>query len=177
MKKMLLYTILAILALWAVAAINTDQEITSFTGVIEHHGSHLWLENAAKEEVHLLLAPQAVLDTLGFKCADGDTVKVEGIRDKDLMLVGKLWNESDGGKVYNLRDFETGDIYPGGSTYGVDTKKCIACKLCLMNCPTGAITMVNGRAHIDPEKCTECGICIEGHGTFKGCPVKAIHAK
>ena len=27
---------------------------------------------------------------------------------------------------------------------------------------------------IDLDKCTECGICIDGHGRFKGCPVRAI---
>ena len=38
---------------------------------------------------------------------------------------------------------------------------CIACKLCVRKCDTGAITVENNLARIDPEKCTNCGACVE----------------
>lgn len=46
---------------------------------------------------------------------------------------------------------------------------CIGCMMCTKVCPTGAITVTNFLASIDPAKCTNCGACIEK------CPVKVIH--
>ncbi len=37
---------------------------------------------------------------------------------------------------------------------------CRACQMCLKNCPTDAITMVDGSAYIDSEKCIGCGECV-----------------
>lgn len=45
---------------------------------------------------------------------------------------------------------------------------CIACGICVKNCPYQAITIINNLAVIDREKCTNCGICISK------CPTKAI---
>ena len=39
---------------------------------------------------------------------------------------------------------------------------------CKEICPKGAISMVNGKSHIDPEKCIKCGRCVEV------CPYNAI---
>ena len=39
---------------------------------------------------------------------------------------------------------------------------------CKEVCPKGAISMVNGKSHIDPEKCIKCGRCVEA------CPYNAI---
>ncbi len=42
----------------------------------------------------------------------------------------------------------------------VDTDKCKSCKMCLkLGCP--AISMQNGKAHIDHTQCVGCGICEE----------------
>lgn len=46
-------------------------------------------------------------------------------------------------------------------------RNCIAHK-CQSACNFGAITYINGRAHIDPDKCKECGMCS------KACPYDAI---
>lgn len=45
---------------------------------------------------------------------------------------------------------------------------CIGCGLCVDVCPRNAITLVDGRAVIDPDSCTSCGQCI------LTCPVAAI---
>lgn len=45
---------------------------------------------------------------------------------------------------------------------------CIGCMKCVKMCETGAITVTNFCASIDPEKCTGCGICVEN------CPGKCI---
>ena len=45
---------------------------------------------------------------------------------------------------------------------------CIGCKMCQKVCPSGAITVENNLAHIDPALCTGCGLCVEK------CPKKII---
>ncbi len=46
---------------------------------------------------------------------------------------------------------------------------CIACKKCELNCPHGAIKVIDNLAVIDYEKCVDCGICADV------CPTKCIH--
>jgi len=46
-------------------------------------------------------------------------------------------------------------------------QNCLAAS-CQKVCPKGAITVVNGKSHIDPEKCIKCGKCA------KACPYHAI---
>jgi len=47
------------------------------------------------------------------------------------------------------------------SVYTIDNSNCTGCKECVPVCPTKAITMVNGKAVIDPEGCVNCGICAK----------------
>ncbi len=42
----------------------------------------------------------------------------------------------------------------------LDEAKCQGCVSCLKRCPTGAIRVRNGKAHINPDRCIDCGECI-----------------
>jgi ferredoxin len=49
---------------------------------------------------------------------------------------------------------------------GIDTRKvcnagCIACGICVKNCPENAIILFENIAKIDYEKCTGCGLCAK----------------
>ena len=46
---------------------------------------------------------------------------------------------------------------------------CIACGMCVRNCPQQAVTLVNNVAVIDYAKCSSCGTCVTK------CPKKVIH--
>lgn len=38
---------------------------------------------------------------------------------------------------------------------------CIGCKKCEKVCESGAVTVVDFKATVDPDKCTGCGLCVE----------------
>ncbi|MFR5855793.1 MAG: 4Fe-4S dicluster domain-containing protein [Lachnospiraceae bacterium] len=42
----------------------------------------------------------------------------------------------------------------------LDREKCMGCTNCLKRCPTEAIRLRGGRAHIIDERCIDCGECI-----------------
>ncbi|NIA08923.1 MAG: 4Fe-4S dicluster domain-containing protein [Nitrospiraceae bacterium] len=52
--------------------------------------------------------------------------------------------------------------------FTVDESLCKGCGKCVKNCPQGAITLIDKKAHIDPTQCRGCGICM------KVCPAGAI---
>ena len=51
------------------------------------------------------------------------------------------------------------------------TEECVACGVCLDECPEQAIGEGEELYVIDPEKCTDCGTCVEA------CPSEAIVAE
>ncbi len=60
----------------------------------------------------------------------------------------------------NTRGIEVAEIIPD---------KCIACQICIGECPVGAIELNSaGVAEVDPEVCVGCGKC------FDSCPVNAV---
>jgi Na+-translocating ferredoxin:NAD+ oxidoreductase RNF subunit RnfB len=53
----------------------------------------------------------------------------------------------------------------------LDEEKCLGCTNCIKRCPTGAIRVRNGKAHIIKERCIDCGECI------RVCPHHAKYAE
>lgn len=43
----------------------------------------------------------------------------------------------------------------------VDEEKCVACGICVEECPVDAIAMEDGSARINMEECIKCGVCHE----------------
>jgi Fe-S-cluster-containing hydrogenase component 2 len=50
----------------------------------------------------------------------------------------------------------------------VDKEKCTGCESCVDECPSDAISMVDGKAEVNADSCVDCGVCIDA------CPVEAI---
>lgn len=53
----------------------------------------------------------------------------------------------------------------------VDLGLCIGCGVCTRVCPTKAISIIGGKAHIDQSKCMRCFNCE------RNCPRRAIKIK
>lgn len=49
----------------------------------------------------------------------------------------------------------------------IDLDKCIGCAHCMKACPTEAIRITSGKAHLDENRCVDCGEC------FRVCPTNA----
>ncbi|MBQ8850685.1 MAG: 4Fe-4S binding protein [Clostridia bacterium] len=65
----------------------------------------------------------------------------------------------------------------GCRAFKPDLGKCKSCKVCNVakNCPSGAVTVENGKLTADRTKCTKCGVCI-GKCPFGAFPKEAPSA-
>ncbi len=50
----------------------------------------------------------------------------------------------------------------------VNNEKCTGCESCVAECPSEAISMVEGKAVVNVDSCIDCGVCVDA------CPVEAI---
>lgn len=53
----------------------------------------------------------------------------------------------------------------------INENQCIGCSHCMKICPTEAIRVYDGKAHISESRCIDCGKC------FKICPTRAVYIK
>lgn len=171
MKKVLAL-VMIIASIWGFLVAADLPELLEYKGFAVYNKTHLYLQTDASM-LRLLLAPKSYLDSLDFHPNAGDSLSVQGWLQGDKLLVSRIYT-GDYNNLYLFRNEEGLHYFGDIASYAVDPKKCISCKLCVSPCPTGAITISNGKATINPDKCIECGICIDGHNKFKGCPVSAI---
>ena len=171
MKKLIGIAILALLGFMLLAVV-TDEDIMAYRGhYLFENGKHYITTDEGK--FHLLLAPPAALDTLGINLVSGDSLYVEAPKAKGSLYVKTLVYKDERYAIRIADGMNKG--YDEHSTYNDNPKTCIGCRLCVMNCPTDAITMVKGKAVIDQAECVSCGICVSGNDkNFKGCPTRAI---
>lgn len=62
----------------------------------------------------------------------------------------------------------------GCKSFSFDNEICKGCKKCLVkeNCPSKAVSVIDGKAVVDENKCTKCGVCI-GKCPFGAVPKEA----
>ncbi len=62
----------------------------------------------------------------------------------------------------------------GARAFAFDSEKCRGCKKCVVaaNCPSKAVSVIDGKAFIDPQKCKKCGVCV-GKCPFGAVPKEA----
>ena len=55
-----------------------------------------------------------------------------------------------------------------GATLSVNSSSCKGCGKCVVVCNADAISLIDGKAVIDPTKCIKCGKCVSA------CPYDAV---
>ncbi|MBO7304830.1 MAG: 4Fe-4S binding protein [Clostridia bacterium] len=62
----------------------------------------------------------------------------------------------------------------GCRAFSFDSELCRGCKRCLVaeGCPSGAVSLYNGKAVVDASACTKCGVCV-GKCPFGAVPKEA----
>ena len=63
----------------------------------------------------------------------------------------------------------------GCKAFSFDSELCKGCKKCLVsqNCPSKAVSVIDGKAVVDSDKCTKCGVCV-GKCPFGATPKEAV---
>ena len=174
-KKMVMF--LAILMMGILFVYSQPKvELQEFSGTLKFIGGN-WFLNTGEDFLQLDIAPAEYFTENQLVLKKKLPIVVKGLLgDDDVILVYEctigestlVMRDDDGKPLWEVATAEK-------NYYVVESSKCIGCRLCVKNCPVGAISMQNGVAVIDADKCINCGICEKGDGKlFKGCPVSAI---
>ena len=121
-------------------------------------GSLTWLQDAGGSVIQW--DPfELTYESLVIRCSE----TVYDAEDPDWgVVIATVYPDSSG-------EFPSSVQIPGA--FVVDPGKCIACGICINQCPVDAITTdIDGKALINPDLCIACGICANS------CPVDAIFA-
>jgi ferredoxin len=171
-KKVIILLMIIILLAGGIFAVSTAQEQIKYEGKLMQV-SGIWFIKTAEDIFGLDITALSQTSEKKPDLHIGDMISVTGDRANDVINVESL---QSGDVIYEVKVAEPAveeSVYKG---FKVDSKRCIACGLCINNCPSHAISMVNGKAVIDVKKCIQCGICKNGNGQeWRGCPVGAIN--
>lgn len=175
MKRIITLSLIVIFLVLSLNVFSDLAKAESFTGKLKSIGGD-WFLNTGEDFYQLNLAPEEFLAEKGIVFEAKMQVELMGILGEDELIVYSI---KIGEEFIAIRNEEGTALWSeeGVKPYVVNPKKCISCRLCVSQCPTGAITMVKGKAVIDEAKCIACGFCAEGNGKFKGCPTSAISQK
>lgn len=121
----------------------------------------------------------AALPAQAIECSFGDdgmTVTWEPVEGQYQYL--EIWYSpeeiEDSGIALATLEPDGDGVFPTEAvippSFVVNPEECIGCGICVQQCPTDAIELVDLKAVIDPEACISCGICAQG------CPTDAIYA-
>lgn len=141
-----------------------DNGITAMTGHQENPGTGLDLLGGFAPNVKI----EDVLSAFGFK-------NIIIVDPNDLTAMKKAFEDAENSKeraaiITRRPCLLIKRIEHSKAKYKVDADKCKSCKMCLkVGCP--AISMENGKSHIDRAMCAGCSVCAQV------CPFKAIEAE
>ncbi len=148
--------------------------LVEFSGTLKSIGGE-WYMNTGGDFFKLDLPSDEFLQEHKILLEAKAEILIHGILQEEEIAAHKLIFKEE---ILELRDKDGNPLWSAEvdlGYYEVDPKLCIGCRLCTNICPTGAITMVKGKAVIDADKCIACGFCADGDGKkFKGCPTQAI---
>ena len=166
----ILILIIITLPLFAVPA----QETVEITGKLTLEDNLLTV-TTGEESFNLYLVAPELQDNETFPFDNESDYILKGYQSDKGYIFYEL-QTADGQNTYLREDNKPLIVsISEGTTYSVDPRRCISCRMCIDSCPVGAIRMVRGAAVIDQEKCISCGICKDGNFTnYEGCPVSAI---
>lgn len=131
-----------------------DNSITGMTGHQENPGSGFNLNGDIAEKIDI----ENVLRGIGYKkifIADPQDLKAT-----EAAVLSAAESEEAAAVIIRRPCIMIKRIKHDFSKCTVNTEKCVGCKMCLkVGCP--AITVKEGKAHIDNNQCTGCTVCAQ----------------